>query len=322
MTWDFSLESIGLLLLFPAICVVGLAAAKTCEFLSAVADQLSLWAALRGWTLSIGEIAARTVCIGGVAALLFLLLRFESEQAQQLREQQAHLHQKQQQQRLAAQQKASAEMDDLLEGRKASNLELEQRRAQQQAAGGGSAGGQKASKGKVAAPSTEIEAAAGFPERWKAFEEYERQASAEKTARASAVASKAALAGERSTRDAASALAQDSERPSLPPASLPASAAVAPQWAEQNSSSGNALGLNTPAATPSTPIVKEIPIEKLATPEQARREADRKAFFEALLGLATAAAVIGASWMVGKRRLRKAEAAGSLPSIDFMKNIP
>lgn len=62
---------------------------------------------------------------------------------------------------------------------------------------------------------------------------------------------------------------------------------------------------------------KPILIEKLATPEQARAAADRKAMLEVLFGVAIALAAGAAAWIAAKRK-RAASPAQALPEVQFL----
>lgn len=62
---------------------------------------------------------------------------------------------------------------------------------------------------------------------------------------------------------------------------------------------------------------KPILIEKLASPEQARAAADRKALIEVLFGVAIALAVGAAAWIAAKRK-RAASPAQALPEVQFL----
>lgn len=68
-----------------------------------------------------------------------------------------------------------------------------------------------------------------------------------------------------------------------------------------------------PATTPA-PVV----IEKLATPEEARASADRKAILEVLLGVGIALAAGLAAWVAGKRRRGAAAPKDALPEVQFL----
>lgn len=62
---------------------------------------------------------------------------------------------------------------------------------------------------------------------------------------------------------------------------------------------------------------KAINVEKLSTPEEARAQADRKAVFEVLLGMAIAFAIGALAWLAAKRR-RGAAPSQALPEVQFL----
>lgn len=71
---------------------------------------------------------------------------------------------------------------------------------------------------------------------------------------------------------------------------------------------------------PAKPVIvakAPIKIEKLATPEEARAEADQKALLEVLGGAGIALAVAGAIWAAARRRRGK-PAAEALPDVQFL----
>lgn len=71
------------------------------------------------------------------------------------------------------------------------------------------------------------------------------------------------------------------------------------------------------AAAPAPAPAKAIKIETLATPEEARAFADRKAIFEVLFGVALALAFGAIAWVAAKRR-RSAAPSEALPEVQFL----
>lgn len=127
-------------------------------------------------------------------------------------------------------------------------------------------------------------AAAAFEKRMKAFEAYERRMAEE------AAGLKKSEAKRETLRDV------DPSQPS--PTSVQASAPVAIASA-----------------------AKKAAPEKLSTPEEARSAADRKALFEAIIGVAVAAALVAVAWLAAKRR-RVANPSAKLPDVNFLEDNP
>ena len=73
----------------------------------------------------------------------------------------------------------------------------------------------------------------------------------------------------------------------------------------------------SPLATAALAPAKAIKIETLATPEEARAAADRKAIFEVLFGVALALAFGAIAWVAAKRR-RTAAPSEALPEVQFL----
>lgn len=69
--------------------------------------------------------------------------------------------------------------------------------------------------------------------------------------------------------------------------------------------------------TPAASIAQPIVIEKLATPEEARASADRKAFLEVFFGVGIALAAGAVAWIAARRR-RGSAPAEALPEVKFL----
>lgn len=127
-------------------------------------------------------------------------------------------------------------------------------------------------------------AAAAFEKRMKAFEAYERRMAEEAASHKTSEAKKEALGGVDPSQ--------------APPTAVQASAPVAIASA-----------------------AKRAAPEKLSTPEEARSAADRKALFEAIIGVAVAAALVAVAWLAAKRR-RVANTSAKLPDVNFLEDNP
>lgn len=85
-----------------------------------------------------------------------------------------------------------------------------------------------------------------------------------------------------------------------------------------SSQSVQAFAASTEAPIAIASSVKKEAQEKLATPEEARAAADKKALMEAIAGIAMAAVFVAMAWMVGKRR-RARNPSESLPDVYFLE---